>query len=83
MFKTNHACCEEKEEKKTILHVGSVLLGVPHPLIVLCRGEDLSLANEDVTKRSAATALLVKAGYRIHRDSFDYQRFGVGQCGLL
>lgn len=66
-----------------VSHGASVLSGVPHPLILLSCGEDLRLAEQDVAKRSTATPLFVEARYGIHCDSFDYQRFGVGQCGLL
>lgn len=49
----------------------------PHPLILLCSGEDLRLTDEDVTERPTATALLVEAGDWGHGEGLYDQRLGV------
>ena len=56
---------------------------LPHPLILLRRGEDLCLSDEDVTEGPAAATLLVEAGDRAHGEGLDHQGLGVGQTGLL
>lgn len=60
-----------------------MLADLPHPLVLLCGGEDLGLSDEDVAEGSAAAALLVEAGHRAHGQGLDGQRLGVREAGLL
>jgi len=56
---------------------------LPHPLVLLCRGEDLRLPDEDVAEWPTAAALLVETGHRGHGQTLDHQGLGVGETGLL
>lgn len=55
-----------------------ILTSPPHPLVLLCGGEDLCLADEDVAERTAAAALLIEAGDGTHGEGFDHQGLGMG-----
>lgn len=70
-------------ELKWIFFVRNEWWSTPHSLIVLRRGEDLCLSNEDVAKGPTAAALLVEAGHWAHRQGLDHQGLGVWQSGLL
>lgn len=56
---------------------------LPHPLVLLCCGEDFGLSEEYVTEGPAATALLVEARYWADGHCFDGKRLEVGDDGLL
>lgn len=62
---------------------GFTVPGSPHPLVLLCGGEDLGLSDEDVAEGPAAAALLVEARYGAHGQGLDGQRLGVREAGLL
>lgn len=50
---------------------------LPHPLVLLRRGEDLCLSEEDVAEGPTAAALLVEAGNRSYGEALDHQGLGV------
>lgn len=54
------------------------LLFLPHPLVLLCSGEDLCLTDEDVAEWSTAATLLIEAGDRTDGKGLDHQGLGVG-----
>lgn len=63
--------------------VSNLLTRLPHPLVLLCRAEDLGLADEDVAEGTTAAALLVEAGDGTHGEGLDHYGLGMGQTGLL
>lgn len=66
-----------------ISHNLIVFCSLPHPFILLCSGEDLSLTDEDVTKGPAAASLLVETGNWTYSERLYQQGLWVGEGGLL